>query len=239
MAVDTDKLRAVAAEGGARFARVDTAAPPEQTTAAILQWAAEAFGHRWAVAASMADTVLVHLASQVAPGVDVIFLDTGYHFADTLGTRDHAAFRYDITLVNITPARSVAEQDADLGPRLFARDPGRCCDLRKVEPLDRAVAGYDAWASGARRQESPTRADLPLVGWDGRRGRVKLSPMAGWVDSDLHDYTARHDLVVNPLLYDGYPSIGCEPCTRRVAPGEAARSGRWPGSDKTECGIHL
>jgi phosphoadenosine phosphosulfate reductase len=239
MTTDTEKLRALADNGAARFTQPPAGAALEDTTLEVLRWAVEAFGRRWAVAAAMADTVLVHLASRVAPGVDVVFLDTGYHFADTLGTRDEAAFRYDIRLVNVAPVRSVAEQDAELRPRLFERDPDRCCALRKVEPLDRAVGDYDAWASGARREESTTRAELPLVGWDGRRGKVKMNPLAWWTETDLQDYTVRHDLVVNPLLHDGYPSIGCEPCTRRVAPGEHVRSGRWPNADKTECGIHL
>jgi phosphoadenosine phosphosulfate reductase len=239
MTADTAKLRALADDGAARFAQAPVGVPPEETTLRILRWAAETFGCRWAVAAAMADTVLVHLASRAAPGADVIFLDTGYHFADTLGTRDEAASRYDIRLINAIPVRSVAEQDAELGPRLFERDPDRCCALRKVEPLDRALNDYDAWASGARREESPTRADLPLVGWDSRRGKIKMNPLAWWTETDLQDYTARHGLVLNPLLHAGYPSIGCEPCTRRVAPGEHIRSGRWPNTDKTECGIHL
>lgn len=147
----------------------------------------------------MADTVLAHLASRVAPGIDVIFLDTGYHFAETLGTRDVVELLYDIRLVNVTPALTVAEQDAQFGPRLFERDPDRCCALRKVEPLDRALGYYDAWASGARREESPTRANLPLVDWDSKRGKVKLNPLAHWTETDLQDYSARHGIVVNPV----------------------------------------
>lgn len=239
MTADTAELRSLADEGAARFAEPSSGAPPEETTAEILRWAAETFGDRWAVTAAMADTVLAHLASRVAPGVDVIFLDTGYHFAETLGTRNEVELLYDVRLLTVTPVRSVAEQDAELGPRLFERDPNRCCALRKVEPLDRALGNYAAWASGARREESPTRSELPLVGWDSKRGKVKMNPLALWTEADLQDYTARHGIVVNPLLNDGYRSIGCAPCTRRVAPGEHVRSGRWPNSDKLECGIHL
>jgi phosphoadenosine phosphosulfate reductase len=239
MTADTATLRAVADDAAARFAQPLKGAPPEETTAEVLQWATDTFGRRWVVTAAMADTVLAHLASRIAPGVDVVFLDTGYHFAETLGTRNEVELLYDIRLVNVTPVRTVAEQDAELGPRLFERDPNRCCALRKVEPLDRALSNYDAWASGARREESPTRANIPLVGWDSKRDKVKMNPLALWTEADLLDYTARHGIVVNPLLNDGYPSIGCAPCTRRVAPGEHVRSGRWPNSDKTECGIHL
>jgi phosphoadenosine phosphosulfate reductase len=239
MTADTVELQALADEAEARFARIPAGAPPEETTREILHWATATFGRRWAVAAAMADTVLAHLASTVAPGIDVIFLDTGYHFAETLGTRNEVELLYDIRILNVTPARTVAEQDAELGPRLFERDPDRCCALRKVEPLNRVLGEYDAWASGARREESPTRAHIPLVGWDSKRGKVKMNPLALWTEADLQDYTARHGIVVNPLLNDGYPSIGCAPCTRRVAPGEDVRSGRWPNTEKTECGIHL
>lgn len=239
MTPDTAKLRSLADDAGARLTRTAEGLPVEEGALAVLGWAGETFGRRWAVAAAMGDTVLAHLAARVAPGVDVIFLDTGYHFAETLGTRDEAALVYDIRLVNVTPARSVAEQDTALGPRLFERDPDACCRLRKVRPLDRALRGYDAWASGVRRDQTPSRAGVPLIGWDTRRGKVKMYPLARWTEADLRDYAARYDIVLNPLLHDGYPSIGCEPCTRRVTPGEDARSGRWPNTGKTECGINV
>lgn len=206
--------------------------------AEILRWAVRAFGSRLAVASSMQDAVLVHLAAQVAPGIDVLFLDTGYHFAETLGTRDAVAASYDVKVITLTARQSVAEQDAEHGPGLHDRDPDLCCGLRKVAPLDRALEGYDAWATGLRRVEAPTRAGTPVVSYDPRRGKVKVAPMAAWTDQDVEDYIAEHDILTNPLLSLGYPSIGCAPCTRAVAAGEDPRAGRWAGSAKTECGIN-
>jgi phosphoadenosine phosphosulfate reductase len=190
------------------------------------------------VASSMQDAVLVHLVSQVAPGVDVLFLDTGYHFAETLGTRDAVAATYDINLITVTPRHTVVEQDASEGPRLYDRDPDRCCGLRKVAPLDRALARYDAWATGLRRAEAPSRVGTPVVSYDVARGKVKVAPIAAWSDADVADYIVKHGILVNPLLTAGYQSIGCAPCTRVVAVGEDPRAGRWAGLAKTECGIH-
>jgi phosphoadenosine phosphosulfate reductase len=210
----------------------------EATAADVVRWAADSFGDRVCVTASMADAVLLHLASQARPGVDVVFLDTGYHFAETLGTRDAVAAAYAVHVVNVAPEQTVAEQDAQYGPRLYERDPGQCCHLRKVLPLQRALTGYDAWMTGLRRDESPTRAETPVVSWDERRRKVKIAPLARWTDADVEAYVAEHRILVNPLLADGYPSIGCAPCTRRTNPGEDPRAGRWAGFLKTECGIH-
>jgi phosphoadenosine phosphosulfate reductase len=204
----------------------------------IVEWAVATFGERFCVTSSMADAVLAHLVSRVAPEVDVVFLDTGYHFAETIGTRDAVEATLPVNLLTITPVQSVAEQDAEHGPELFRRDPDLCCRLRKVEPLTRALADYDAWATGLRRAETRNRVIAPVVGWDARKGKVKVSPLARWTDRDVERYVAEHGVLVNPLLQDDYPSIGCAPCTRRVAPGEDARSGRWAGTSKTECGIH-
>jgi phosphoadenosine phosphosulfate reductase len=170
--------------------------------------------------------------------VDVLFLDTGYHFAETLGTRDAVAATYPVNLLSITPVRTVAEQDAMHGPRLYERDPDLCCALRKVEPLERALRDYDAWFTGLRRDESPSRATTPVVAWDEARGKVKVNPIAGWTQDDVESYVATHGVLINPLLQDGYASVGCAPCTRRVAPGEGTRDGRWSGLTKVECGIH-
>jgi phosphoadenosine phosphosulfate reductase len=204
----------------------------------IVEWAVATFGDRFCVTSSMADAVLAHLVSTVAPGVDVVFLDTGYHFAETLGTADAVGATLDVNLIPITPAQTVAEQDAEYGERLYQRDPDLCCALRKVKPLAEALQGYDAWATGLRRAETAHRVIAPVVGWDARKGKVKVSPLARWTDEDVERYVAEHGVLVNPLVYDGYPSIGCAPCTRRVAPGEDPRSGRWAGTSKTECGIH-
>ncbi len=204
----------------------------------IIEWAVATFGPRFCVASSMGDAVLAHLASRVAPGIDLLFLDTGYHFAETIGTRDAVAATLPVNLLTITPVQSVAEQDAEHGPDLHARDPDLCCALRKVRPLEQSLAGYDAWATGLRRAETRNRVIAPVIGWDPAKGKVKVSPLARWSDEQVERYVADHGVLVNPLQDDGYPSIGCAPCTRRVAAGDDPRSGRWAGTTKTECGIH-
>ncbi len=204
----------------------------------IIEWAVATFGDRFCVTSSMGDAVLAHLASRVAPGIDVLFVDTGYHFVETLGTRDAVEATLPVNLLTITPVQSVAEQEATYGPELHRRDPDRCCALRKVEPLVSALEQYDAWATGLRRAETRNRVIAPVVGWDATKGKVKVSPLARWSDDDVARYVDEHQVLVNPLVYDGYPSIGCAPCTRRVAPDQDPRSGRWAGTGKTECGIH-
>jgi phosphoadenosine phosphosulfate reductase len=205
----------------------------------ILRWAVATFGDRICVTSSMTDAVIVHMASAIRPGIDVIFLDTGYHFAETIGTRDAVAAVYPVNLINVEPSRTVAEQDAELGPRLYRRNPDLCCYLRKVEPLERALSRYDAWITGLRRDETIERRDAGPVEWDGRREMVKVNPIVSWQQKQVDDYIAENGILVNPLVYDGYPSIGCSTCTRRVTPGDDPRSGRWAGTGKTECGIHL
>jgi phosphoadenosine phosphosulfate reductase len=204
----------------------------------IIEWAVATFGDRFAITSSMGDAVLAHLASQVAPGIDVVFLDTGYHFIETIGTRDAVAATLPVNLRTIVPAQTVAEQDAAYGKDLYKTDPDLCCALRKVKPLAESLERYDAWATGLRRDETHNRVIAPVIGWDDKKGKVKVSPLARWSDDDVDRYIADHGVLVNPLQYDGYPSIGCWPCTRRVAPGEDSRSGRWAGLAKTECGIH-
>ena len=205
----------------------------------IVEWAVATFGDRFCITSSMGDAVLAHLASRVAPGIDVVFLDTGYHFAETIGTRDAVAATLPVTVVNVSAPKTVEEQDAEHGPRLYERNPDLCCALRKVQPLQQSLAGYDAWATGLRRAETRDRVIAPVIGWDEAKGKVKVSPLARWSDEQVERYIARHGVLVNPLVQDGYPSIGCWPCTRRVAPGDDPRSGRWAGLDKTECGIHV
>lgn len=204
----------------------------------IVRWAAETFGDRVAVTSSMADAVVAHLVSTVMPGVDVLFLNTGYHFAETIGTRDAVAAMYDVNVRDIAPAISVAQQDAAFGKDLWARDPDKCCALRKVSPLNNAMRDYDAWITGLRRDETPSRANTPVVAWDAGRRKVKICPIARWSADDVDAYVAKHHILLNPLLMDGYDSIGCRPCTRRVEAGEDSRAGRWAGSSKTECGLH-
>jgi phosphoadenosine phosphosulfate reductase len=204
----------------------------------ILTWADHEFGGSWAVASSMADAVVPHIAAQVRPGVDVLFLDTGYHFAETLGTRDAVAATLPVRVRNIEPRQTVADQDASFGLRLYERNPDQCCALRKVMPLRKALKDYAAWASGLRRDELDSRADIQVVEWDEQRGMVKLNPIAAWTQDDVDRYIADNNILVNPLLADGYGSVGCAPCTRRIAPGEDLRAGRWAGTSKVECGLH-
>jgi phosphoadenosine phosphosulfate reductase len=232
-------LRSGRAPAGRALAERAAAEYADAGAGAVLAWAARTFGpRRIAVASSMADTALPHLVAAHIPGVDVVFLDTGYHFPQTLATRDELARRVDVTIRTVRPDLSVAEQDAAHGPDLFARDPAACCALRKVGPLTRALRDYDAWVTGVRRVEAPTRARTPVVEWDDGFGLVKVNPIAGWSDEDVALYLARHDVPVHPLLGAGYPSIGCAPCTRPVAAGEDLRSGRWSGFERTECGLH-
>lgn len=204
----------------------------------IIEWAAATFGDRFCITSSMGDAVLAHLAAKVVPGIDVVFLDTGYHFVETIGTRDAVEATMDVNLVTIKPELTVAEQDEQYGKDLFRTDPDKCCAMRKVAPLATSLAGYDAWATGLRRAETHNRVIAPVIGWDAKKGKVKVSPIARWSDEQVERYIAENGVLVNPLVYDGYPSIGCAPCTRRVAPGEDPRSGRWAGTNKTECGIH-
>jgi phosphoadenosine phosphosulfate reductase len=225
----------MAAAADARFENIPD---PVEQALAVLRWAGETFGDRFALTSSMADGLLAHLAGRAVPGVHVIFLDTGYHFAETIGTRDWITGVLPVTLVNVQPPATVAQQDEEHGPRLYERDPDLCCSLRKVQPLARTLAGYAAWGSGIRRDESPSRAGTRLVDWDAKRGMVKINPIAAWTQSDVDAYVTENQVPVNPLFEIGYASIGCAPCTRPVAPGEDARAGRWAGKNKIECGLH-
>jgi len=235
-----DELRELAARGAAELEGAGAAD--------LLRWTEQNFGGvngprggatcNYIVASNMQDAVLVDLAAKVRPGVPVLFLDTGYHFVETIGTRDAIESVYDIRVLNLTAEHSVAEQDKLLGKDLFARDPGECCRLRKVVPLGKTLSGYSAWVTGIRRVEAPTRANAPLVSFDEAFKLVKVNPLAAWTDEDMQNYIDEHDVLVNPLVYEGYPSIGCAPCTAKPVEGADSRSGRWQGLAKTECGLH-
>jgi phosphoadenosine phosphosulfate reductase len=202
----------------------------KQSATKVIEWAVESFGHHLAMTASMTDAVLIDLAVKVNPAIEVIFIDTGYHFPETLETVESVRRHYGLNLRMMT----VARQDEEL----WQVDPENCCSAVKVGQLDRALASKDAWMSGLRRDEADTRAKAPIVSRD-LRGLVKVNPIATWTDDDVADYIARNDIIVNPLTLQGYPSIGCMPCTSPVAEGEDARAGRWRNSSKTECGLHL
>ncbi len=197
------------------------------TPAEIVAWAHRRFGRRLALTASFADTVLIDIATSTAPDIEVVFLDTGFHFAETLSTVRRAMERYRLNLTVLRP-------DADAAD-VWASGSEACCAARKVEPLDRYLAaGFDAWLSGVRRADHPGRAGTPIVSVD-RRGLVKVNPLANVTDDEYERYVAEHDVIVNTLAFDGYASIGCWPCTEPSAEG---RAGRWAGA-KTECGLHL
>jgi phosphoadenosine phosphosulfate reductase len=235
-----DELRRLAARGAAELEGA--------SAAEMLRWTEQHFGGingprggatcNYVVASNMQDAVLVDLAAKVRPGVPVLFLDTGYHFVETIGTRDAVESVYDIRVLNLSAEHSVAQQDELLGKDLFARDPGECCRLRKVVPLGKTLSGYSAWVTGIRRVEAPTRANAPLVSFDEAFKLVKINPLAAWTDEDMQNYIDEHDVLVNPLVYEGYPSIGCAPCTAKPIEGADPRSGRWQGLAKTECGLH-
>ena len=234
--LSTETLRDAVVDGAALVAAVGDDVVDQATVS--LRWARDTFRDRLVVASSMGDEVLVHLASVAAPGVEVLFLDTGYHFAETIGTRDAVAATYDVQVRTVLPLVTVEEQSATHGVDLWARDPDACCAIRKVEPLERGLAPYDAWVTGMRREDAPTRADIDVVGWDSKRDKVKLNPLAAWTQAQVDAYAEEHGVLLNPLRQLGYASIGCEPCTRPVALGEDPRAGRWSGSGKTECGLH-
>lgn len=196
----------------------------------IIRWAVDTFGHHLAVTASMTDAVLIDLATRVDPAIEVVFIDTGYHFPETLETVEEVRRHYGLNLRMMT----VARQDEEL----WKVDPENCCSAVKVGQLDRALAAKDAWMSGLRRGEADSRAEAPIVSRD-LRGLVKVNPIATWSDDDVDAYIAEHDVIVNPLTRQGYPSIGCMPCTSPVADGEDARAGRWRGRARSECGLHL
>src|SRR3569623_905733 len=223
-----------ASDGLLHLAQHAGAALEGATPQEILRWAHDRFGQRFAVAASMADGVMAHLAGTVAPGIRVLFLDTGYHFPETIGTADAVEATLPIDLVRVTPHLSGCEQDAAFGKDLFARDPDLCCAMRKVAPLTKALAPYVAWASGIRRDETETRQGVRVVEWDDRHQMIMVNPIAAWTQDDVDRYTRDNNVLVNPLISEGYGAIGCAPCTRK---GEG-RSGRWLGMPKVECGLH-
>lgn len=212
----------------------------------ILNWAAETLDGPVAITLSMQDTILAELAQRAfrttadgqGANAELVFLDTGYHFQETLDTANAVEECYSLPLRRITPTLTREEQDGAYGPNLYKRNPTACCRMRKVEPLARMLDPFEAWVSGVRRADSPLRANTPVIEVD-RTGRLKLNPIATWTDEDVQRFIEDNDLIINPLTQQGYPSIGCATCTLPVAPGEDPRSGRWAGTNKTECGLHL
>ncbi|MBZ0282172.1 MAG: phosphoadenylyl-sulfate reductase [Anaerolineae bacterium] len=209
---------------------------------AVLQWAAETYGDRLAVVTSFQPTgiVTLHMLSEIAPKTPVLTLDTGLLFPETYAVMDELERRLNLNLIWVRPAQTVAQQAETEGANLWEREPDRCCNLRKTIPLKNALAGYDAWITGLRRDQSAGRRGVPIVSWDAKYNNVKLSPLANWTEEMVWTYIHAHELPYNTLHDQNYPSIGCYPCTQPAAPDALdKRAGRWSGHEKTECGIHI
>ena len=196
----------------------------------VVKWAHERFDDRLVLAASFQDCVLIDVAVQAVPDIEVVFLDTQYHFAETLWFVEQVRARYNLNLTVMRPKATLDD--------LWHSDPDQCCKVRKVEPLERALKGRGAWMTGLRRDEGASRTTAPIVSYDVGHGLVKVNPLATWSDLDVEGYIRDRNLPVHPLTERGYSSIGCWPCTRPVGSDEDSRAGRWSGLDKTECGIH-
>ena len=208
----------------------------------ILGWAVDAYGEDLSLSVSFGNPegmVLLDMLSRISDRAQVFTLDTGFLFEETVRFREEAMKRYPLPLKVLTPGLTVEEQVAQYGPELYSCAPDLCCQVRKIEPQRRFLRDYGAWVTGIRRDQTAQRASTPVVAFDEYFGVAKIAPLTGWSADEIDEYVRRNDVPLNPLLSMGYRSIGCEPCTRPVAPGEDARAGRWPDMDKTECGLHF
>ena len=213
-----------------------------EATTAVLRWAQDSFAPDIALACSFGGTsgmVLVDLASKLGLNAEVFYLDTDVLFPETYRLRDQVAQRYGFSPVGYRSRIPLSEQAEQYGEALWQRDPNRCCYLRKVEPNERALAGKRAWITGIRRDQSATRREVSFVEWDNTFDLIKINALATWSEDEVWEYIHANDVPYNPLHDQGYPSLGCVPCTRAVKPGEDRRAGRWSGFDKTECGLHV
>ena len=213
-----------------------------KTPQEILEWAFKEFSTDITMACSfggVSGMALLHMAIKVDPKVKVFYLDTDFLFPETYALKDKVAAQYGITPTGFKSLLTPTQQAAQYGEALWNRDPDLCCELRKVEPNRRALLGQRAWIAGLRRDQSETRKDVQILAWDEQNGLYKLNPMATWTEAQVNEYIAEHDIASNPLLEQGYASIGCTFCTRPVKPGEDPRAGRWAEFDKDECGIHV
>jgi phosphoadenosine phosphosulfate reductase len=232
----TEPTPELLAELKSKSDELETATPQE-----IIRWAADRFGPRLTMATAFGPEgcTILHMLSQVAPQTHVFNLDTGYQFQETLDLRDEVARRYGIEVELKRPELTVEEYERKHGGPLYKTDPDRCCFDRKVKVLRQAIVGFEAWMSAIRRDQSADRASAPIVGWDRKFGLVKVNPLANLTKSDVWKMITDHDVPYNPLHDQGYTSIGCRPCTRAVLFGEDERAGRWSGTAKTECGLHV
>ena len=207
----------------------------------ILSWASATYGEQLAIVTSFQLTgiVTLHMMRRIAPKTPVLTLDTGLLFPETLDLTDQLESRFELNLRRIKPRQTPKQQARDYGDRLWERNPDRCCHIRKTIPLRDALDGFDAWVTGLRRDQSKRRAATAVVSRDRRNGLIKIAPFVNWTADQVWRYIRAHDLPYNPLHDQGYPSIGCWPCTRAIHTAEDSRSGRWSNWSKTECGIHL
>lgn len=206
---------------------------------AVIEWAVRTFPNiTFACSFGAEDVVLVDMLQKISPSSDIFYLDTDFHFKETYETRDRMAEKYNLKFVQVKPKLTPEQQAAEHGEQLWKSDPNGCCNIRKVEPLTRILSQYDAWITGIRRDQAPTRANAKKVEYDTKFGLVKFNPLAAWSSEDVWDYIRANDIIYNPLHDRHFPSIGCEHCTRPVMPGEDPRAGRWAGNEKTECGLH-
>ncbi|AOZ93389.1 phosphoadenylyl-sulfate reductase [Paenibacillus crassostreae] len=205
----------------------------------VIRWAIETFPNiTFACSFGAEDVVLVDMIQKISPSTDVFYLDTDFHFTETYETRDKMVEKYGMEFVRVSPKITPEQQALEFGEALWNVDPNQCCNIRKVEPLTRILTEYDAWITGIRRDQAPTRANSKKVEYDTKFGLVKFNPIASWTSDDVWEYIRTNNVLYNPLHDQNYPSIGCEYCTRQVMPGEDPRAGRWAGSEKTECGLH-
>jgi phosphoadenosine phosphosulfate reductase len=207
----------------------------------ILRWSVKHFHPKLTMATAFGaeGCCILHMLYEIEPSVRVFNLDTGYQFKETLELRERIREKYGIEVEMIRPEKTVEEYEAEHGGPLYRHRPDQCCYDRKVLPLRRAVAGYEAWLSAIRADQTSHRASTPLVQWDAKFNLVKISPLLKWTKKDVWDYILKNDVPYNPLHDQGYPSIGCWPCTQPVKDGEDERAGRWAGSAKKECGLHV
>lgn len=211
----------------------------QETPEAIIRWAIERFPNiTFACSFGAEDVVLVDMIQKISPKTDIFYLDTDFHFKETYETRDELARQYGLTFVQVKPLITPEEQAEKHGEALWKSDPTACCNIRKVEPLTRILGNYDAWITGIRRDQAPTRANAKKIEYDTKFGLVKFNPIAHWTTEDVWNYIRANNVYYNPLHDRNYPSIGCEYCTRQVKEGEDPRAGRWAGFEKTECGLH-
>lgn len=205
----------------------------------VVKWAVETFPNiTFACSFGAEDVVLVDILQKISPKTDIFYLDTDFHFQETYETRDRLIEKYGMSFVEVKPHLTPAEQAAQYGEELWKSNPNECCNIRKVQPLTNILSKYDAWITGIRRDQAPTRANAKKVEYDVKFGLVKFNPLASWTSEDVWNYIRENNVIYNPLHDRNYPSIGCEHCTRPVMPGEDPRAGRWSGNDKTECGLH-